>query len=172
MSSFRVAYLFRILIIISLIVSVFPALDILVAQVDQYTQMRADLNWSDVPTLDGRLEDEEWLPINDPSVTGYDNVKFIYDDYEEGPPPISFGKMDPPGIALGYREDGTFDPPLSWIVVTSTFDGFPSGFNLIAMGVQWHLDGLGSADYYIALDLPGSTNLDISDDILNPYSFI
>jgi hypothetical protein len=170
MSSFRVACPFRYFILVVVFLSVFPAVNFLSAQEDKYIPTKAGLNWSEVPTLDGRLEDAEWLPINDPSVNGYDNVKFIYDAQTEDPPK-SFGKMDPPGIALGYVEDGgPYDPPLSWFVVNSNFDGFPSGFNLIAMGVQWHLDGLGSADYYIALDLPGSTNLAISDDILNPYN--
>lgn len=138
------------------------------AQTSNTSNMPVDWRWSDPPDLDGRLKDEEWLPSNDPSVDGFDNVQFIYDYHIDLK---SRGRLVPPGEALGWMRDiDTFDPPLDYTVIDEAFDAFPSGFNLHDLGVQWHPDGQGNADFYFALDLPGSSNLNISANVINPYN--
>ena len=72
--------------------------------VETFAQEKA-VNWSTPATLDGKLNDNEWLPINGGVPGGYDNVYFIYDSV----PPDGAGKLTPEIIALLKKELGEFE---------------------------------------------------------------
>lgn len=128
-------------------------------------------NWSDIPILDGDLRNNEWLPIN-PNVgpAGFDNVLWIYDiSFNEGGIWKSGGSATPPGVCHGEDENpGVFDPPLDWekINPAALELNVASGFNLWGLGVNWHPEHQ-RGTYFLAFDLPGSTNTNMSDTYTN-----
>jgi hypothetical protein len=116
------------------------------------------LHLGDPPILDGILEDEAWLPIgNIGGLPGYDNVVFIYDTIPQGG-----GSLIPPGVVQG----GDDDPPLNFFVMQNPSIERASGLNLWGLGIAYH-QLVDDGSYFFALDLPGSSNPNISSHFCN-----